>query len=90
MGLRAHCGSDPSLFRELISPSRTIASALLNAPPAGVIEVQPAHAEHNEERAAYNKAQRLPERRNCCWRRQTAWPNFERGGHSSYQARSAF
>jgi integrase len=44
---------------------RTMASTLLNEQgfPPDVIELQLAHAERNKVRAAYNKAQRLPERR---------------------------
>lgn len=44
---------------------RTMASTLLNEQgfPPDVIELQLAHAERNRVRAAYNKAQRLPERR---------------------------
>jgi len=42
------------------------ASTLLNEQgfPPDVIELQLAHAERNKVRAAYNKAQRLGERRN--------------------------
>ncbi len=44
---------------------RTMASTLLNEQgfPPDVIELQLAHTERNKVRAAYNKAQRLPERR---------------------------
>jgi len=44
---------------------RTMASTLLNEQgfPPDVIELQLAHAERNKVRAAYNRAQRLPERR---------------------------
>ena len=44
---------------------RTMASTLLNEQgfPPDVIELQLAHAERNKVRAAYNKAQRLAERR---------------------------
>ncbi len=44
---------------------RSMASTLLNEQgfPPDVIELQLAHAERNKVRAAYNKAQRLPERR---------------------------
>jgi integrase len=43
----------------------TMASTLLNEQgfPPDVIELQLAHSERNKVRAAYNKAQRLPERR---------------------------
>jgi hypothetical protein len=43
-----------------------MASTLLNEQgfPPDVIELQLAHAERNKVRAAYNKAQRLAERRN--------------------------
>ena len=42
-----------------------MASTLLNEQrfPPDVIELQLAHTERNKVRAAYNKAQRLPERR---------------------------
>jgi len=42
-----------------------MASTLLNEQgfPPDVIELQLAHAERNKVRAAYNKAQRIPERR---------------------------
>jgi integrase len=45
---------------------RSMASTLLNEHgfPPDVIELQLAHAERNKVRAAYNKAQRLGERRN--------------------------
>jgi integrase len=45
---------------------RSMASTLLNEQgfPPDVIELQLAHAERNRVRAAYNKAQRLGERRN--------------------------
>jgi integrase len=53
---------------------RTMASTLLNeqgfAPD--VIELQLAHAERNKVRAAYNKAQRLPERRKM----MQAWADY--------------
>jgi integrase len=44
---------------------RTMASTLLNEQgfPPDVIELQLAHSERNKVRAAYNRAQRLPERR---------------------------
>jgi integrase len=44
---------------------RSMASTLLNEQgfPPDVIELQLAHAERNKVRAAYNKAQRLAERR---------------------------
>ena len=44
---------------------RSMASTLLNEQgfPPDVIELQLAHSERNKVRAAYNKAQRLPERR---------------------------
>jgi hypothetical protein len=44
---------------------RAMASTLLNEQgwPPDVIELQLAHAERNKVRAAYNRAQRLPERR---------------------------
>ena len=40
--------------------------------PPDVIELQLAHAERNKVRAAYNKAQRLPERR----RMMQAWADY--------------
>jgi integrase len=45
---------------------RSMASTLLNEQgfPPDVIELQLAHAERNKVRAAYNKAQRLEERKN--------------------------
>jgi integrase len=44
---------------------RSMASTLLNEQgfPPDVIELQLAHAERNKVRAAYNKAQRIAERR---------------------------
>jgi integrase len=44
---------------------RAVASTLLNEQgfPPDVIELQLAHAERNKVRAAYNRAQRLAERR---------------------------
>jgi integrase len=53
---------------------RTMASTLLNEQghPPDVIELQLAHAERNKVRAAYNKAQRLPERR----RMMQAWAGY--------------
>jgi integrase len=53
---------------------RTIASTLLNEQgfPPDVIELQLAHAERNKVRAAYNKAQRLTERR----RMMQAWADY--------------
>jgi len=44
---------------------RSMASTLLNEQgfPPDVIELQLAHAERNKVRAAYNKAKRMPERR---------------------------
>jgi integrase len=53
---------------------RTIASTLLNEQgfPPDVIELQLAHAERNKVRAAYNKAQRLVERRKM----MQAWANY--------------
>jgi hypothetical protein len=58
---------------------RAMASTLLNETgyPPDVIELQLAHQERSEVRAAYNRAQRLEERRKmmqsskgtrCCWR----------------------
>ncbi|PWT85904.1 MAG: integrase [Acidobacteria bacterium] len=53
---------------------RTMASTLLNEQgfPPDVIELQLAHAERNKVRAAYNKAQRLPERRKM----MQAWADY--------------
>jgi integrase len=53
---------------------RTIASTLLNEQgfPPDIIELQLAHAERNKVRAAYNKAQRLVERR----RMMQAWADY--------------
>jgi integrase len=53
---------------------RTMASTLLNERgfPPDVIELQLAHSERNKVRAAYNKAQRLPERR----RMMQAWADY--------------
>jgi hypothetical protein len=53
---------------------RTMASTLLNEQgfPPDVIELQLAHAERNKLRAAYNKAQRLPERRKM----MEAWADY--------------
>jgi integrase len=53
---------------------RTIASTLLNEQgfPPDVIELQLAHAERNKVRAAYNKAQRLVERRKM----MQAWADY--------------
>lgn len=53
---------------------RTMASTLLNEQGyhPDVIELQLAHAERNKVRAAYNKAQRLPERRQM----MQAWADY--------------
>jgi integrase len=53
---------------------RSMASTLLNEQgyPPDVIEMQPAHTERNKMRAAYNKAQRLPERRKM----MQAWADY--------------
>jgi integrase len=53
---------------------RSMASTLLNEQgfPPDVIELQLAHAERNKVRAAYNKAQRLPERRKM----MQAWADY--------------
>lgn len=53
---------------------RAMASTLLNEQsfPGDVIELQLAHAERNKIRAAYNRAQRLPERR----RMMQAWADY--------------
>ena len=53
---------------------RTMASTLLNEQGyhPDVIELQLAHAERNKVRAAYNKAQRLPERRKM----MQAWADY--------------
>jgi len=53
---------------------RSIASTLLNEQgfPPDVIELQLAHTERNKVRAAYNKAQRLPERRKM----MQAWADY--------------
>ncbi len=53
---------------------RAMASTLLNEQgfPPDVIELQLAHAERNEIRAAYNRAKRLPERR----RMMQAWADY--------------
>jgi len=53
---------------------RSMASTLLNEQgfPPDVIELQLAHAERNKVRAAYNKAQRIPERRKM----MQAWADY--------------
>jgi len=53
---------------------RSMASTLLNEQgfPPDVIELQLAHAERNKVRAAYNQAQRLPERRKM----MQAWADY--------------
>ena len=53
---------------------RSMASTLLNEQgfPPDVIELQLAHAERNKVRAAYNKAQRFPERRKM----MQAWADY--------------
>jgi integrase len=53
---------------------RSMASTLLNEQgyPPDVIELQLAHIERNKVRAAYNKAQRLPERRQM----MQAWADY--------------
>ena len=53
---------------------RTIASTLLNEQGwhSDLIELQLAHAERNQVRAAYNKAQRLTERRKM----MQAWGDY--------------
>ena len=56
---------------------RSMASTLLNEQgfPPDVIELQLAHAERNKVRAAYNKAQRFPERRKM----MQAWADYLEG-----------
>jgi len=56
---------------------RSMASTLLNEQgfPPDVIELQLAHAERSKVRAAYNKAQRLPERRKM----MQAWADYLEG-----------
>ena len=56
---------------------RSMASTLLNEQglPPDVIELQLAHTERNKVRAAYNKAQRLPERRKM----MQAWSDYLEG-----------
>src|SRR6185312_14021002 len=53
---------------------RALASTLLNEQgyPPDVIELQLAHAERNQVRAAYNRAQRLDERR----RMMQSWSDY--------------
>src|SRR5438876_10398583 len=53
---------------------RSMASTLLNEQgfPPDVIELQLAHSERNKVRAAYNKAQGLPERRKM----MQAWADY--------------
>lgn len=53
---------------------RSMASTLLNEQgfPPDIIELQLAHSERNKVRAAYNKAQRLPERRKM----MQAWADY--------------
>ena len=53
---------------------RTIASTLLNelGHPPDLIELQLAHKERSQSRAAYNRAQRLPERRKM----MNAWAEY--------------
>lgn len=53
---------------------RSMASTLLNEQgfPPDIIELQLAHAERNKVRAAYNRAQRLPERRKM----MQAWADY--------------
>jgi len=56
---------------------RAMASTLLNELgfPPDVIELRLAHAEHNEVRAACNRAQRLAERRKM----MQAWADYVEG-----------
>jgi hypothetical protein len=58
----------------LVASVRSMASTLLNERgfPPDVIVLQSAHAERNKVRAAYNKAQRLPERRKM----MQAWADY--------------
>lgn len=53
---------------------RSMASTLLNEQglPPDIIELQLAHVERNKVRAAYNRAQRLPERRKM----MQAWADY--------------
>jgi integrase len=53
---------------------RAMASTCLNEQgfPPDVIELQLAHGERNEERAAYNGAKRIPERRSM----MQAWADY--------------
>jgi integrase len=63
---------------------RAMASTLLNEQgfPPDVIELQLAHVERNEVRAAYNRAKHLPERR----RMMQAWADFLDGLRSTAAA----
>src|SRR5438105_3596940 len=63
---------------------RSMASTLLNEQdfPPDVIELQLAHSERNKVRAAYNKAQRLPERRKM----MQAWADYLDGLRAGQQA----
>lgn len=65
---------------------RSIASTLLNEQgfPPDIIELQLAHAERNKVRAAYNKAQRLPERR----RMMQGWADYLETLHADGPART--
>lgn len=58
---------------------RSMASTLLNEQgfPPDVIELQLAHAERNKVRAAYNKAQRLTDRRKMMQAWQTTWTSCD-------------
>ena len=63
---------------------RAMASTLLNEQGwhPDVIELQLAHAERNKVRAAYNRAQRLPERRRMmrCWMSWTPCTRYDECG----------
>jgi hypothetical protein len=65
---------------------RAMASTLLNETgyPPDVIELQLAHRERNEVRAAYNRAQRLEERRKM----MQAWALLLAGAASAPAARA--
>jgi integrase len=63
---------------------RSVASTLLNEQGwhPDLIELQPAHKERNKVRAAYNRAQRLAERRQM----MQAWADYVDGLKANNQA----
>jgi hypothetical protein len=77
--------------QEMTRGFRTIASTCLNQLGwhRDLIELQLAHAERNEVRAAYNQAQRLPERRTMMHARADYQDRLRNGLSTNVGSRSA-